>query len=86
MLHSVLSHMFRVCFPWGFDPLGGILAVFIRVKALLGMSFRVPFDSYSDSGMLHSVLWLNSSTASATRVRLHVGLEMLMSLFPQSLT
>ena len=55
MLHSVLSHMFRVCFPWGFDPLGGILAVFIRVKTLLGMSFRVPFDSYSDSGMLHSV-------------------------------
>ena len=59
MLHSVLSHMFRVCFPRGLDPLGGILAVFIRVKTLLGMSFRVPFDSYSDSGMLHSVIpWI----------------------------
>ena len=52
---SVKQSYVRVCFPWGFDPLGGFLAVFIRVRTLLGMSFRVPFDSYSDSGMLHSV-------------------------------
>ena len=41
-----------------------------------------PFSSQVNFNSLYCLLaWLNPSTASATRVRLHVGLEMLMSCF-----